>query len=137
MSHVVRIPVRFGEVDSARIVYYPNHFHYCHIAMEETFREAIGIAYADLLGKERLGFPAVHLDADFVETAAYGDTLAVAVSVPEVGRTSATFLFEASRASDGTAVFRAKVKTVCVDMDRWVPVPVPEKYRVAFARLGP
>jgi 4-hydroxybenzoyl-CoA thioesterase len=136
VSHVVRIPVRFGEVDSARIVYYPNHLHYCHVAMEETFREAIGVPYPDLLGKERLGFPAVHLDADFLETAAYGDTLEVAVSVPEVGRTSATFLFEASRASDGTAVFRARVKTVCVDMERWAPVPVPERYREAFGRLN-
>jgi 4-hydroxybenzoyl-CoA thioesterase len=134
VSHVVRIPVRFGEVDSARIVYYPNHLHYCHVAMEETFREAIGIPYADLLGRERLGFPAVHLDADFRATAAYGDALDVAVSVPRVGRTSATFRFEASR-PDGTAVFRVDVTTVCVDMDRWTPVPVPERYREAFARL--
>jgi YbgC/YbaW family acyl-CoA thioester hydrolase len=102
--------------------------------MEDTFREAIGIAYADLLGTERLGFPAVHVEADYLATASYGDTLAVAVSVPKVGRTSATFRFEASR-SDGTAVFRADVTTVCVDMDRWTPVPVPEKYREAFARL--
>ena len=49
MSHVVTIPIRFGHVDQARIVYYPHLFHYCHVAMEETFGAAVGITYADLL----------------------------------------------------------------------------------------
>ena len=41
------IPVRFGDVDHARIVYYPRFFHFCHVAMEEAFRDALGISYPD------------------------------------------------------------------------------------------
>ena len=136
MSHLVRIPVRFGEVDSAQIVYFPNLLHYCHVAMEETFREAIGTPYPTLFREERLGFPAVKLETEFASPAAYGDVVEVAVSVPRVGKTSTVFRFEARRASDAKPLFSATVTTVCVDMDTFKPVEVPARYRTAFARLS-
>jgi YbgC/YbaW family acyl-CoA thioester hydrolase len=133
--HVVEIPVRFGHVDQAKIVYYPHLYHFGHEAMEETFRAAVGISYPDLIAKERLGFPAVHLESDFLETVGYGETLRVAVSVVKVGTTSVTWRFEGARASDGTVAFRTTVTTVCVDMDRFRPVPVPPKIRAGLERL--
>ncbi|MCA1633568.1 MAG: hypothetical protein LC802_07595 [Acidobacteria bacterium] len=35
MSFSTRITVRFGDTDPAGLVYYPNIFHYFHIALEE------------------------------------------------------------------------------------------------------
>jgi 4-hydroxybenzoyl-CoA thioesterase len=135
MAHVVEIAIRFGHVDQAKIVYYPHLFHFGHEAMEETFRQVVGISYPDLIAKERLGFPSVHLETDFVETVGYGETLRIAVSVLEIGRTSVTWRFEGSRSSDGVVAFRTKVTTVCVDMDRFRPVPIPEKFRPALESL--
>jgi 4-hydroxybenzoyl-CoA thioesterase len=132
----VDIPVRFGDVDQAKIVYYPRFFHYCHVAMEEAFRVVAGIPYRDVLEKDRLGFPAVHLEADFDETVPYGETLRMQVVVEKVGRTSVTWRFTGVRASDGTPALRAKVVTVAVDMDRWAKVDVPARYRTALAALG-
>jgi 4-hydroxybenzoyl-CoA thioesterase len=133
----VDIPVRFGDVDQAKIVYYPRFFHYCHVAMEEAFRIAGGIAYRDVLEKDRLGFPAVHLEADFDDTVGYGETLRMDVVVEKVGRTSVTWRFTGVRASDGAPALRARVVTVAVDMDRWKPVDVPAKYRAILEKLGP
>jgi len=135
MPHVVEIPVHFGHIDQAKIVYYPHLYHFGHVAMEETFREAIGISYPDLIAKERLGFPSVHLETDFLDTVGYGETLRIAVSVVAIGRTSVTWQFEGARTSDGVVAFRTKVTTVCVDMDRFRPVPIPERFRAAMERL--
>ena len=135
MTYRCEIPVRFGHVDQARIVYYPWFFHFCHEAMERMFEEAIGIPYPEVLGKDRLGFPAVHIETDFHETVGFGETLRMAVSVESVGRTSLRLRFEGRRASDGVVALRASITTVCCDMDRFAPVPIPEKYRVAFATI--
>ena len=37
MPFIARIPVRFGDVDYARIVYYPRLLHLLHVAFEELF----------------------------------------------------------------------------------------------------
>lgn len=133
--HVVEVPVRFGDVDQARIVYYPNLFHYGHVAMEQTFADVLGVTYPDLLLKRRRGFPAVRIETDFLETVGYADVLRVAVSVLKVGTTSVTWRFEGARAADGTVCFRTTVTTVCVDMDTFRPVPVPDDLRTRLPSL--
>jgi 4-hydroxybenzoyl-CoA thioesterase len=137
MAHVVEIPVRFGHVDQARIVYYPHLFHFGHVAMEQTFRDALGISYPDLIAKERRGFPAVRIETDFMETVGYDETLKIAVSVTRVGTTSVTWRFDATRSSDGERAFRTVVTTVCVDMDTFRPTPVPDRLRAPLAALTP
>lgn len=136
MPHVVEVPVRFGHVDQARIVYYPHLFHFGHVAMEQTFVEALGVSYPDLLLVRRRGFPAVRIETDFLETVGYGERLRIAVSVKRVGRTSVTWHFDASRASDGARAFRTTVVTVCVDMDTFRPVEVPDDLRPHLLSLS-
>lgn len=137
MGHVVELPVRFGHVDQAKIVYYPHLFHFGHVAMEQTFEEVLGVSYPDLLVRARRGFPAVRIETDFLETVPYGERLRIEVAVLKVGTTSVTWRFDATRASDGARAFRTTVVTVCVDMDTFRPVPVPDDLRPALARLAP
>src|ERR1051325_11642171 len=73
MPFTTRITVRFGEADPAGLVYYPRLFHYCHIAFEEFFAARCGITYEQLLARERIGFPAVNVQAEFVAPLVYGD----------------------------------------------------------------
>jgi YbgC/YbaW family acyl-CoA thioester hydrolase len=129
------IPIRFGDVDHARIVYYPHFFHFCHVAMEELFAKAVGVPYHELIGKERLGFPTVHVETDFEKTVSFGETLRMLVAVVRIGRTSVTLRFEGFRGSDRERAFVATITSVCVDMDRFAPVPIPDRYRSAFERL--
>ena len=56
---------------------------------------AAGVPYPDLVNDERLGFPTVHVETDFVSPARYGDRLEIGVAVGAVGSSSVTFLFEA------------------------------------------
>jgi 4-hydroxybenzoyl-CoA thioesterase len=79
-------PVRFADVDHAGIVYYPRFFHYFHMAFEELFRARLGPrAYVDLLDKDRVGFPAVHAEADYHAPLKFGDTATIALSVAKLG----------------------------------------------------
>jgi 4-hydroxybenzoyl-CoA thioesterase len=129
------IPIRFGDVDHARIVYYPHFFHFCHVAMEEMFARHVGVPYHEVVGRERLGFPTVHIEVDFEKTVGFGETLRMQVEVLKVGTTSVVFRFLGVRASDGVTAFAATITTVAVDMDRFTKVPVPPRYREAFERL--
>ena len=133
MPFSATIDVRFGDCDPAGIVYFPVLYHYCHVAFEEAWRVAAGVPYPDLVNDERLGFPTVHVETDFVSPARYGDRLEIGVAVGAVGSSSVTFLFEA-RVGE-RLVFRSTQVTVCVDLDRIEKRAIPDRLRSALERL--
>ena len=133
MVFSTNIKVRFGDADPAGLVYYPVIFHYFHIGLEEFFAARCGISYDKLIAYERLGFPTVKSEAEFFAPLVYGDEVVVEVFVSKIGRTSAVFEYRAGRASDRTLCARATNVQVAMDMNTRRAVPVPEKYRRAFA----
>ncbi len=101
------LPVRFADVDHAGIVYYPRFFHYFHVAFEELFRARMGPrAYVDLLDRDRIGFPAVHAEADYRAPLRFGDTALIELSVLRLGATSITFGYHVRRAPEPAAADR-------------------------------
>jgi YbgC/YbaW family acyl-CoA thioester hydrolase len=133
MAFTTSIDVRFGDCDPAGIVYYPVLYHYCHVAFEEAWREAIGIPYPELVDRRRLGFPTVHVETDFRAPARYGDRLALDVAVDSIGSASVAFAFDAT--AHDRAVFSSRHVTVCLDLDRYEKCELPSDIRAALARL--
>jgi 4-hydroxybenzoyl-CoA thioesterase len=134
MPFSTRITVRFGDTDPAGLVYYPNIFHYFHIALEEFFAARCGLSYQRLMADERIGFPTVNAQAEFFVPIVYGDELDVEIFVSRTGNSSATFQYSARRASDQTLCARATQIHVAMNLDTRRPLPIPEKYLQAFAR---
>ena len=132
-----RITVRFGDTDPAGLVYYPVLFHYCHVAMEEFFAARCGVAYAQLVARERVGFPTVNVQARFCAPLVYGDEVEVAVAVTRVGRSSATFEYELRRAGDQALCARATLVQVAMNLDTRRAVEIPAGLRHAFAAAAP
>lgn len=128
-THRTRLTVRFGEVDSAGIVYYPRFLHYCHVAMEEYFAAVLGVDYARLLRRERLGFPAVRAEVDFASPLRYGDAVEVEAGVAAVGRTSVTWAYTVRRRGEDRPAATARVVTVALDLDAFEKRPVPGWFR--------
>ena len=128
------ITVRFGDCDPAGLVYYPVLFHYCHAAMEEFFAARCGKPYARLTQEERLGFPTVNVRAEFFAPLVYGDEADVEIYVSHTGNSSATFEYAVRRAGDRTLCARSTQVHVAMNLDTRRPVPIPEKYRLAFAQ---
>ena len=138
-------PVRFADVDHAGIVYYPRFFHLFHLAFEELWRTRIGPrAYAELIDRDRIGFPAVRAECEFLAPLRFGDTAEIEVTVSRLGGKSITFRYRVHRAaeearaggaaSEAPALARpralaAEGQVVCavVDLARFVAVAVPER----------
>jgi 4-hydroxybenzoyl-CoA thioesterase len=134
MPFTTRIKVRFGDCDPAGLVYFVNVFHYLHIAMEEFFAARCGIGYERLMADERIGFPTVKVEAEFFTPLVYGDEAEVEVCVSRVGTASATFEYSVRRVSDGMLCARATNVHVAMNLDARRAVPIPDKYRRAFAQ---
>lgn len=135
MPFTFQLPVRYGSVDYARIVYYPQFLHFCHVAMEEMFAAVVGVTYPDALQQEKVGYPTVKSEAEFARPVAYGETLTMSVAVARMGRASIDFVYEGRRSSDGELAFRVRNTQVAVDMDAWESTPIPTHHRAAFEGL--
>jgi len=135
-EYVAEVKVRFADVDHARVVYYPRYFHYFHVAFEEMFEHGFGKAYAQVVEREHVGFPAVRTECDYRAPARFGDVLRIRVTCPKIGSRSLTLHYRAERAKDGVLCADARVTTACVDLRTFTSQMVPEEYRALFARYS-
>jgi len=126
------MPVRFADVDHAGIVYYPRFFHFFHVAFEELWRDRMGArAYAELIDRQRVGFPAVRAECEFTAPLRFGDTAEIEVTVARLGGKSITFRYRIFRAAtpEQPRTPSAEGTVVCavVDLARFAAVAVPER----------
>lgn len=128
MAVVYERAVRFEEVDAAGIAFFARFFNWCHEAMERFFDGVPG-GYVGLITKRRVGFPAVHLTADWRTPLRYGDVARIETSVVKIGTTSATFRYVLERASDGAHVATVEHVVVATDLDAMTKQPIPDDCR--------
>ena len=133
MPFTTTIIVRFGDVDSAGIVYYPRYAHYLHIGMERFFADVVGIDYAELTVNRKFGLPTVRLEIDFKEPFRYGDRIEMEIEIGNLGTTSVEWLY--TLRSEGEEGVRARARTVTVasDLERIEKVAVPAWLRESLA----
>ena len=130
-----RLPIRFADVDYARVLYFPRQLDLLHTVMEDFFREAVGISYAEMLQRDRIGFPTVRIEADFRAPLRFGEEADVALRVKELGRKKVVFRYEISRAETGEVTGVVTQTTVAIDPETWHAIELPPKYREALGRL--
>jgi 4-hydroxybenzoyl-CoA thioesterase len=135
MPYRTSIPVRFGDVDHAGIVYYPRYFIYFHEAFEDFFNES-GHPYHHVLDDLKVGFPTVHIETDYKVPLRYGDSLDLEVSVTRVGDRSATFRYVGFRHRDGKEACVAHITCTCVNMTSFESMVWPEFLRDLFAKIA-
>ncbi len=135
MAFRTSVEVRFGDVDHAGIVFYPHFFIYFHEAFEEFFNDA-GHTYHELIDDRRVGFPTVHIETDYKAPLKYGDALDIEVSVPHIGKRSATFRYVCYRHRDGIHACTANITTACVDMKSFRAIDIPDDLRELFERFA-
>lgn len=122
-------PVRFADVDHAGIVYFPRFFDYFHVAFEELWRARLGgHAYRELIDRDRVGFPAVRAECEFLAPLRFGDTVDIDVSVARLGGKSITFHYQMFRVGE-PRVRCADGRVVCavVDLAKFAAIAVPER----------
>ena len=132
MTFSVRLRYRFGDIDDAGIAYYPKLLHYFHCAFEDWWNDGLGIPYATVMHRHKLGLPAVKLDAEFHAPVRYGDEVDVHLGVLRIGTSSVEFAFWMTRGADPTPLCRARVITAAVDMDTMQKRVLSDEWRARF-----
>jgi 4-hydroxybenzoyl-CoA thioesterase len=132
-AFVTQLVVRFGDVDPAGIVYFPQIFDYVHQAFEELWEVHVGRRYYHLVGEERLGFPLVHAEVDFRHPMRFGDRPVVRITALEIGRASLGLRYVFT--VDDVVCVEAKMTVVCVKLDALESQPIPQTYRARFEAI--
>lgn len=132
MTFRTRLRYRFGDIDEAGIAYYPKLLHYFHCAFEDWWSDALGHPYPRLLHDDKLGLPAVKLEAEFFAPVRYGDEPFVHLGVLRLGSSSVEFAFWMTRGDDQKPLCRARVLTAAMDMDTMQKRSLPEQWRTRF-----
>lgn len=135
--------VRFGDCDPAGIVYFPRFFDFFHQAMETWF-SVLGHPYEEVITGRKIGFPAVHTEADFRRPSRFGEAIDVVLRVEQLGAKSIRFAYAVEGASDDDKLGpRVTGATVCVVMDLDPArdtfrrgIPVPDDLRAAIEAFG-
>ncbi len=132
MAFESRIKVRFGDEDHAQIVYYPRFFHFFHCAFEDFFDEQ-GFRYRDCLDVDRVGWPAVHAEADFERPVRFGEVITVSLVISALGTKSVTFDYVVTN-EEGRRACTGRVVVACISMDTFEGRPILDKHRALFER---
>ncbi len=126
------IPVRFGDCDAAKVVYYPRILHYCHVTMEALFERATGTPYGLIVSEENLGYPTVKLAIEYSAPVRLGDVVEMTAVVERIGTRSVEFRWEGRRRADGELAFVCRSTSVAVTMDDFRSTDVPDGHREAL-----
>lgn len=126
-----RHTVRFGEIDYAGIVYYPNFFDFFQ-QTEEEFMAFLGYPYPHMLGELKQGFPIVHVESDFKKPVRYGDTIEIGLTVSQLGTASVVFHFDVHPLNRNSLCATADISHVLIDTSKFEPMPIPPEMRAKF-----
>jgi 4-hydroxybenzoyl-CoA thioesterase len=129
VRHTTVVPVRWGDVDAAGIVFYPRFFEWYDLGCEALFA-ALGLPWPELFPKHGIvGVPIVESGSRFASPARYGDTLEIRALVAWVKEKTFRMEYEiavgARLCATGFEV-RAWVKRPLSAEERLQAMPIPE-----------
>lgn len=85
---------------------------------------------------DKLGFPAVKIDAEFFAPIVYGDEPDVHIGVLRVGGSSLTLGFWMTKEGSDKPLCRARIITAAVDMDSMQKRAISDEWREKFASFA-
>ena len=126
--------VRFHDIDRAGIVYYPRFFDYIHRTFEDFCEAEVGVPHHTMVDDLKVGFPVVHIEADFNHPLQHGDRITVEMICARLGHKSMTMRYRLFRPGAAEPAAEAAITTACVDIRTVTPMPIPDQFRAAFQR---
>ena len=127
------VAIRFAHCDPAGIVFYPQYFVIMNGLMEDWFSEGLGVDFADLVARRRLGIPTVAIDCTFSRPSRLGEVVTFGVSVTRVGERSIGV--EVQAVADGEVRLRATQTIVMMCLDTMKSISIPPDVRANLSRF--
>ena len=125
-AHHLPIRVYYEDTDLGQVVYYANYLRFIERGRSEWLR-SVGVDQTRLLADEGLVFVVRRVEADYLRPARFDDLLDVVTAVAEVAGSRIELDQRVER--DGTLLFQARVRMVCVDMAAMRPHRIPDTLR--------
>ncbi|MGB9093082.1 MAG: tol-pal system-associated acyl-CoA thioesterase [Gallionella sp.] len=127
-SKVFSLPVRvyFQDTDAGGVVYHANYLNFMERTRTEWLR-AHGYSNAGLMKEFGVVFVVRTMKLDYLKPALLDDALQVTVLLKEIGRSRLALQQTVQRGDE--LLTEAEVHLVCVSVDSFKPVSVPEVLR--------
>lgn len=131
---VLTLPLRvyYEDTDAAGIVYYANYLRFIERGRTEYLR-ALGFQQQQIAAESGLAFAVRSLTAEYLLPARLDDELIVRSSIQSLGR--AQLVFDQRIERNDTVLFEAKVRIVCLDMNKNKAAPMPRDIHEKFKAL--
>jgi 4-hydroxybenzoyl-CoA thioesterase len=124
-------PVRFEDVDAARIVFFGRYLFYAHEAMEHFFSGLEG-GYPRLIVERGVGLPAVDVKCEFYAPVRYGDKLRIETSTAKLGNKSAQLRYRMLLERSGEPAATVLHTIVTTDLAAMKSIAMPSDVRAIF-----
>lgn len=127
-SKIFSLPVRvyFQDTDAGGVVYHANYLNFMERARTEWLR-TYGHSNAGLMKEFGMVFVMRSVKLDYLKPALLDDALDVTAQIKDIGRSRLTLLQTVRRGDELLA--EAEVHLVCVSLESFKPVSVPEILR--------
>lgn len=134
MAFRIQQPVRHPDVDRAGIVYFPRFYDFFHRALEDFFRDEVGVPYHAIGESLRIALPVVRIETDFERPLAHGDLVTVELEAERIGAHSVTLRYRVFRPGSAEAAAVSRVVVCAIEVPGWTKAPLPDRVRSAFER---
>ena len=134
MAFRIQQPVRHPDVDRAGIVYFPRFFDFFHRALEDFFRDEVGVPYHALADELRIALPVVRIESDFETPLAHGDLVTVELETEKVGVHALTLRYRVFRPGVAEPAALSRIVVCAIEVPGWRKVAIPDRVRRAFER---
>lgn len=131
------VEVEWGDLDSAKIAFYPRLFAWADAAAHRLFRRA-NVRLDQMLLERKVSFGLVSVSADFHSPARYADRLVVRSSIVRFGNRSLELRHRIAQAAGGEPVATIRETRACFDLreaDRLRSAEIPADVREALSRF--
>jgi acyl-CoA thioester hydrolase len=127
-NKVFSLPVRvyFQDTDAGGVVYHASYLNFMERARTEWLRTH-GYSNAGLMKEFGMVFVVRSFKLDYLKPALLDDLLDVTAQIKDIGRSRLTLLQEVRRGEE--LLTEAEVHLVCVSLESFKPVSVPEILR--------
>ena len=122
------LPVRvyYQDTDAGGVVYHANYVNFMERARTEWLRD-LGYSHMDMIKNLDVMFVVRSIKLDYLRPAVLDDLLQVSAKIKEIGRSRVTLTQTVTRGEE--LLTEGEVHLVCVDVQTFKPVSVPEILR--------
>ena len=130
--------VSFQHCDPAGLIFYVNYFHLGFQVMENWFMEGLGLPHGEMVVKQKIGVPTVHIEADFLAPSRLEEVLDFSLQITRLGQSSVTMQIDGHHQGEHRCRIKQVIVFVDLNFEEIKNIPIPQDIRARMQKfVGP